>query len=205
MRAKIRFASDVNIKDIRAGVSLGKWRWTEERPRPSWNCLKAAPLWTEPAFESVRSTLTTAPTVVLKSAADDKMPTATLPDKRRTASIFNATESTIPKHIANAKARGLIALVNSTEMPLSPTIIKHAEITPLMLFGTEECVDAALVQLRAFKITNEAKIRVYVRPVTVLPQDHRKLLERMVCLVAPSSTVLSQVCSCGCCPPGPDI
>ena len=131
--------------------------------------------------------------VQVKPSADDRVGTAHLPELKRTASIFNALEDTIPKMIVSAKPRGLVALVTSTNSPLTASIMQHADLAPLLLYGTEDCVDAALEQLKAANITTAFKIRVYCRPQQLLPSDQRRLQERMACLVANQATVISQV------------
>ena len=195
LRARTRFASSVGLKALKANVNVGNWRWSEDRPRPGWNALKSAPVWVEPGFESVRSVLSVAPKVVLKAAPDDRMPSAQLPEVKRTASIFNALEDTIPNAVDNAKPRGLIALVTTTENPLTASIMKHADITPLLLYGTKDCVQAALKQLETIQATHTFTINVFCRPENLLPSDRQKLQQREACLVANPATVLPQVCS----------
>ena len=68
VRAKERFADAADLKMLRVGI--GGWKWKPERPRPQWEALKTALVWSDSRYKSLRDSLRKPaglPTVVVTS------------------------------------------------------------------------------------------------------------------------------------------
>lgn len=193
-RVRARFVQQVGLNELKQGVHVGRWKWAPEATRPSWDCLKTAPVWTEPRFESLRHVLKAPAKAQMKVVGDDKVPSAVLTAEKRTASVFDARPEELPQNIASAKPRALVAVVSSAVKPLSAAILHHVDTAPLLLFGEKVIVKAAVEQLRRdHEDKVYSKVNVYTRPQHLLPNARRKLRHKVIMLVADSSALLPQV------------
>ena len=188
-RSKLRFSNTVTLADLK--VSVGRFRYSEATPRPTWEALKSAAVWQEPRFASLRTSLMSVPSAEQKVTGDEKVVTATLGGTKKTATLFDATTDEIPQTVATEVPRAMIMTIVERS-GLSPAVQKHLDTAPLLIYGPVISVNSCLecIHDHTKQVT---KIKVYTRPSHHLPTNLKRLREKLIAIVSNPGAVISQV------------
>ena len=188
-RSKLRFSNTVTLGDLK--VSVGRFRYSEATPRPTWEALKSAAVWQEPRFASLRTSLMSVPSAEQKVTGDEKVVTATLGGTKKTATLFDATTDEIPQTVATEVPRAMILTIVERSN-LSPAVQKHLDTAPLLIYGPVSSVNSCLecIHDHTKQVT---KINVYTRPSHHLPTNLKRLRKKLIAIVSNPGAVISQV------------
>ena len=198
LRAKVTFGEQVKTPMIRP--NFGRWRWSSDNPKPSWNAIKSAPVWRDPMYSSIRTALSKPPVTVSASNTGDqalrqllfKLPNQ--PEQSRTLTIYDATEGTIPPGLVSVVPRAAVILLDGTDLMVSQ-ITANAENIPMMAFGAvQHCSRMRDIILHNCPSRIVHTVWVYVRPRLVNPSERNKLMDYNLLLIGDEGSLKFQVC-----------
>ena len=197
LRAKVTFSEQTKTPLIRP--NYGRWRWSPENPKPSWNAIKSAPVWKDPMYSSIRTALSKPPATVTPSSTGDQALKQLLfqlpaqPGATRTLTVYEAAEGSVPPAMLSVVPRAAVVLLDGTDL-LAKQIQVNIDKMAVMMFGTVPLCNRmrAIIQHNCPNVIVHS-LWVYVKPRQADPRSHNKLADHNILLVGDEANLKFQV------------
>ena len=187
------------MKTAMVRCNYGRWRWSEQQPKPRWNAIKSAAVWKEDQHSSIRTALSKPPATVTPSATGDQaikqlqFQLPSLPDISRTLTVYTADEHTVPPAMSTVVPRGAVVLLDGSDF-LAPQIKYNLDKMPVMLFGeTSHCHRLRSLVQQFFPNSKMQTLWVYIKPQQPDPRVHHKFEDRCIVLIGDEAALKFQV------------
>ena len=199
IRTKVSFRQQTRLSQLRP--NYGRWRWSPQKPKPSWTALQTAPVWKDAAFQSMRAALAQAPAAVTATATGDSaieqllLQSPSEPGRTITLTMYIATPDPMPAGVAGIVPRAAIVLLDGTDF-VAPQIKAHLDDIPAMMYGEPESAKRMQHILQEYYPNRLVHLMwVYVKPKQPDFTSLSKFQERCLLLVGDRNSLSFQVCT----------